>query len=175
MTATIEFTTPEAIEEMTLSILKKHDLLGTVSTAVNPVAVANGEGIEVFSVDLADDSVCGILRKEQGRFRLYVNRDHSGNRIRYTIAHELGHFFLHGHVLDAFVDQEINLFRNKTDPASKLHADMEIQANMFAAALLMPAVSVRRWYQHESDISILAKRFGVSREAMGQRIDNLGL
>ena len=162
---------------MTVSILQKHGFLGAgiSSTAINPVAVANQEGIEVISVDFSDDQVCGILRKENGRFNIYVNRDHGSTRIRYTIAHELGHYFLHGEIFDAFVDKEINLYRNKSDPQSKLHADMEIQANMFAAALLMPAVSVRRWYQYDRHIANLAKKFGVSPAAMGYRIANLGL
>ena len=174
---------PESeIADRANAVLEKYGLIDQFSrgSAVNPVTIATGEGIDVFALDFptADDSVCGILRKEDGKFRIYVNQDHHGNRIRYTIAHELGHYFLHRDSFDAFVDPEINMFRTTRDddePADQLRRQMEIQANMFAAALLMPAAFVRDQYKGNKDISALAKRFGVSREAMGHRIANLGL
>ena len=52
---------------------------------------------------------------------------------------------------------------------------MEVQANIFAAALLMPAESVKHFYSDCRNVSALAKLFLVSSEAMGHRIVSLGL
>lgn len=176
MLATVSFLERRKVEEAAVSLLKKHALLGV--GAVNPVAVAEAEGIDVFAINLSDDSVCGILRKEGGRYCIYVNSDHHANRIRYTIAHELGHYILHRDIVEAFVDHEINLYRKP--PSLELATDqssamMEVQANMYAAALLMPESAIRDQYACTQDIHAMAKKFGVSREAMGHRISNLGL
>lgn len=176
MKTTVEFMEREKVEEAALALLNRHDLLG--NAAVNPVAVASAEGIEVFSIQLSDDSVCGILRKERDQYCIYVNADHHPHRMRYTIAHEIGHYVLHRDIVETFVDKEINLYRKPQSLESardRQSAMMEVQANMFAAALLMPGPSVRKQYAHTKDIQALAKMFGVSREAMGHRISNLGL
>jgi Zn-dependent peptidase ImmA (M78 family) len=48
-------------------------------------------------------------------------------------------------------------------------------ANSFAANLLMPKVAVEALYEKDTPAFRLAKRFGVSPEAMQYRIENLGL
>lgn len=148
---------------------------GVVSAPVDPVQIAASVGIEVFSIDFADDSICGILRLEVDKYCIYVNQDHHRLRMRYTIAHELGHYFLHRDHIAAFIDKELNLYRSKSlDDATKSDPT-EVQANMFAAALLMPEHLLRAAYGVSHDIAHLARMFAVSREAMGHRIINLGL
>ncbi len=161
------------LESQAAELLERHGLL---SFPVNPVSVANSEGIEVFSIDFRDDSVSGILRKEDGAYRIYVNSNHSNNRKRYTIAHEIGHYVLHRDDVAAFVDPELNLYRSK-DSRGEVgsQGDMEIQANIFASALLMPAELVETAYGKCRDVAALARLFLVSSEAMGHRIVHLDL
>ncbi len=88
-------------------------------------------------------------------------------RQRFTIAHELGHFVLeHG--------------ENFRDPAHNFSLDNyqipEVEANRFAAELLMPRDALD-YYVHEKnmdDIALLAKTFMVSEQAMLYRLRNLG-
>ncbi len=51
----------------------------------------------------------------------------------------------------------------------------EIQANMFAAALLMPEDMVREEWNKLKSVEEMSRRFNVSETAMGIRIDQLGL
>lgn len=165
--ATRKFIPPDELESKAIDLLNRHDLW---SIPVNPVIVARAEGIEVFSIDFSDDSVSGILRKEDDAFRIYVNSAHSTSRKRFTIAHELGHYVLHRDGVTAFVDPELNLYRSDSS-----QGDMEVQANIFAAALLMPAELVKHYYRNYREIRAMAGLFSVSLAAMGHRIASLGL
>jgi Zn-dependent peptidase ImmA (M78 family) len=77
------------------------------------------------------------------------------------------------------VDTEADLFRNdwgKEDTFEQEARRREVQANQFAAALLMPARMVEEIYQEVTkDIAEIARIFKVSKEAMGYRLDQLGL
>ena len=87
---------------------------------------------------------------------------------RFTLAHELGHFFLHTNDRPEYLE-----FRNgnNSDPTK------EEEANFFAASLLMPITFVEDAYFNLSQpyVSILARRFNVSLAAMRYRLDFLGL
>jgi predicted transcriptional regulator len=99
-------------------------------------------------------------------------------RQRFSIAHEIGHLLLHGpelhvdeHAFVAFRDLESS---KASDPA-------EIEANQFAAALLMPADLLMKSIGElgsNPDVSdairVLAQRFQVSQEAMTIRLTKLG-
>jgi Zn-dependent peptidase ImmA (M78 family) len=101
-------------------------------------------------------------------------------RQRFTIAHELGHLLLHPTAEEeVHVDKHFNVrFRS---PASSTAEDIaEIEANAFAAALLMPEEWVRRdtrrmnWdFDDAGEIRSLAERYEVSTQAMTFRLANL--
>jgi Zn-dependent peptidase ImmA (M78 family) len=116
----------------------------------------------------------GMLIRKGGHALIGVNSSESSARQRFTIAHELGHFFLHPNK-DAFVDYRDNKNRAMRTPREK-------QANMFAAALLMPRQSLMKDVQSisdegfsEDDITTLAQRYGVSEDAMRFRLINLNI
>src|ERR1700722_19420307 len=80
------------------------------------------------------DTVSGFLYNQDGRTIIGVNPRHSTRRQRFTIAHELAHFFL-GHQGDGVhVDKNLALFRD-SDQVSDVK---ESAANLCAAELLMP-------------------------------------
>jgi Zn-dependent peptidase ImmA (M78 family) len=84
-------------------------------------------------------------------------------RDRFTIAHELGHYFLHseqGRI-------PIVAFR-------KGSTRIEWEANWFAAALLMPKTRFAEVYVETQDIFEIASRFQVSTEAATVRQHALG-
>lgn len=55
--------------------------------------ICRDEGIEVLDVDLWD--IGGVLRHEGIGWRIYLSRQHAPHRQRLTLAHLLGHYFLH--------------------------------------------------------------------------------
>lgn len=127
-----------------------------------------------------DRRMSGLLYREPDRVLIGVNETHPLVRQRFTIAHELGHFVLHpGRQI--FLDERVN-FRDET---SSLAVDREeIQANAFAAELLMPADFVLEECRRASAsgglaragfVADLAAIFDVSTEAMGHRLTNLGI
>lgn len=131
-----------------------------------------------------DGTLSGVLIRDEGRAVIGVNAGHPTSRQRFTIAHELGHLLLHpGRPL--IVDQSVRV--NRRDQVSSSATDLEeIEANQFAAALLMPServlAGVRRLLDERGDdlpegqlAASLAGEFQVSAQAMGFRLVNLGV
>ena len=96
-------------------------------------------------------------------------------RLRFTLAHELGHWFIH---------QEIYTGTGESAAMMKIpvksletNAVIEHQANRLATFLLMPAGQVKiafhRTRYEDNPTALLAKLFCVSRKAMGIRLQEL--
>lgn len=91
--------------------------------------------------------------------------DHSTpRRDRFTIAHELGHFFLHSWM----GQRPLRAARSGSDRA-------EWEANWFAAGLLMPKQKFIDTHKKRPSISWLANEFDVSEHAASVRCTVLGL
>lgn len=145
--------------------------------------IARGEGAEIVRHHF-EGQESGFALRANGRWIIGVNTITSPSRRRFTIGHELGHLLLHpGKPL--IVDHSIRISRR--DNKASLGTDTEeIEANGFAAELLMPAGLVLAKFAEKLDssgqpparddlISHLAKIFEVSNEAMGYRLINLGV
>jgi Zn-dependent peptidase ImmA (M78 family) len=110
-----------------------------------------------------------------------VNSTHSRTRQAFTIAHELGHLLLHGDV-EVHIDER-RLLGRRDQVSSKAVDPREIEANQFAAELLMPEDLIRSAVvsvvdRHpeitvEDAIVLLARSFRVSELAMTHRLNNL--
>lgn len=161
------------IEKRAAEILRKH---GLFSIPVDPVILANREGIKVFNAKFSDDGLSGMVAKRGKDVTFYINQTDVPYRKRFTIAHELGHHFLHLLSDGEFVDTQVDLFRD-TESVGGTPSDktVEVQANQFAAALLMPADLLRDAYQKTREVSELARMFNVSEEAMAIRLGRLRL
>jgi Zn-dependent peptidase ImmA (M78 family) len=128
------------------------------------------------------EDVSGMLVVEDDRGAIGYNSTHAPVRQRFTIAHEIAHFVLHlkkNRKSQVFIDRHV--FRRDETSATGSDSE-EIEANRFGAALLMPAILVRKEIRmHDLDlddedaISLLAKRFQVSTAAMTHRLTTLGL
>ncbi|MEQ3552886.1 ImmA/IrrE family metallo-endopeptidase [Pseudonocardia nematodicida] len=146
----------------------------------DPRRVAENYGAVVIGQE-ADDSESGFCLRSGGRTLIGVNSNHRPHRQRFTISHEVGHLLLHeGRSLT--VDKSVRVsYRN--DISSMATDSEEIEANAFAAALLMPQDHVRaaasplvKSQRSEREIiSRLAKKFDVSSQAMTFRLVNLGI
>lgn len=150
------------------------------SMPVDVEACARQEGVQL-TFEAFDDDLSGLLIKKGDRKIIGVNSNHGIPRQRFTIAHELGHLLLQHHG-EVFVDQTVI----KRDPTSSLAIDtQEIEANRFAAELLMPEELVQRrareLQQEKGESGLptlvqdLASEFRVSSQAMQFRLINLGV
>lgn len=107
-----------------------------------------------------------------------VNALHARVRQRFTIAHEIGHLLLHPD--DRFhLDKSLPIqFRDERSSTGEDEA--EVEANQFAAELLMPEDMVRKavvpWIGRSAEDAIehLAQTFEVSVQAMTIRLTTLG-
>jgi len=135
----------------------------------------------VFEAFDSRDNLSGVLLKENGNVTIAVNSSDPSTRQRFTIAHECGHLVLK-HKGDMFVDQTIRLHRD--DNSGSAVDRLEIEANGFAAELLMPSSWVLKEFEKrlkgsslkvESVVRDLARSFDVSPKAMEYRLANLGL
>ena len=143
-------------------------------------AAARHQRADVVRERLGRD-VSGLLFRDGENVVIGVNDLHAPKRQRFTIAHEIGHLVLHkGRPL--VLDHVRVNFRDATS-STATNAE-EIQANAFAAEILMPREMVmaeaRRLMALASTtdasiVSDLAQVFEVSDQAMEYRLMNLGL
>lgn len=154
---------------------------GCKSAPVPVERVAASMGAQVLYAPYEGDDLAGMLLHHGGRHVIAVNSAHHKNRQRFTIAHECAHLALE-HSVDPHVDRGFPQTINRDAKSSTATDIREVEANYFAAELLMP----RRWIEAdlrsggidlESDETIarLAKKYGVSSQAMTYRIANLML
>lgn len=150
-----------------------------VDTVPVPVKqVAAYLGIKIELADLGEDC-SGVLVRNGDRAVIGVNKEHHANRQRFSIAHEIAHFVLHKG--DTYVDKGYRVHFRDLESGSGTKTE-EMDANAFAAALLMPATRVRDFfYQQPFDLTeddvlaMLAKKFKVSTQAMTYRLMRLRL
>ena len=157
-----------------------HTLLNAHDARRAPIAVerlARQLGVRVTQETL-DDAVSGLLIIRGNQAAIVVNAAHHLHRQRFTIAHELGHFLLHRNAGNLFVDSTLTFYRDER--SSEGTYEQEVEANAFAAALLMPEDLVHECVQNEhldlhdpAAVGRLAARFGVSEQALTIRLVRL--
>jgi hypothetical protein len=140
---------------------------------VDPFVIANASNILVEPLDSLAPGISGCLMCQNGAYGiLYANRLPNDGFKRFTIAHELGHFFIEGHAKKLLASGIHTSYDNlgSSDP-------FERQANYFAATLLMPEAEFgRALWDSEADLEgvrSLADRFAVSLTAAAIRMAEL--
>lgn len=105
------------------------------------------------------------------KFEIYLSLDTPRVRNRFTIAHELGHYFLHyPMVREKHNTDEMFVARYGGNEAA------EPEANCFAAGLLMPRDEFEKAARDfKADKARIADHFDVSQEAVAIRMQILGL
>lgn len=127
-----------------------------------------------------EGEMAGALIRGNGVTVIAVNSAHHKNRQRFTIAHECGHLLYHADT-NFFVDKTFSVQR-RDDISSKAIDKSEVEANQFAAEILMPYSYVQRDVirlnvdlEDGSDVAKIAKKYSVSPQAMTYRIANIFL
>lgn len=169
------------IEQQVTLLLSKHGVSGP-PIPVREIAVA--EGLHVLESSIRGD-VSGALVRTNGVAAIAVNVNHHSNRQRFTIGHELAHYLLNHEGEQEHFDWQFTVLR-RDEKSSEATDTREIEANFFAANLLMPKEFLRKDVAQlarfngepdlgEDDIRSLARRYEVSRLAMTYRLVSLSL
>jgi len=166
--------TRAVIEQRAKELLQANNSYGI---PVDPVVLANRLGIKVSNAVFSEQTLAGMVARRGDQVSILVNQADAPFRKRFTIAHELGHYLFHLSEDGEIVDREADLFR--VADADEIPTDVarwrEIEANRFAAALLMDAEHVREEWSRLRSVSAMARLFNVSETSMGIRIGTLGL
>lgn len=158
------------------------DLLETYRISEAPVPVeriAKARGARIFYKSLEDD-ISGFLYRDQEQAVIGVNTHHAPVRQNFTTAHELGHLLLHDQE-QLHVDHGFRV-RLRDDVSSQGTDEAEREANYFAASLLMPKTFLESDLRQQEYVDLLddeflrelARKYGVSSQALVNRLKNLG-
>jgi Zn-dependent peptidase ImmA (M78 family) len=139
--------------------------------------IAREEGAEIL-VNRFNKEISGLLLRANDRVIIGVEKTQPPTRQRFTISHELAHLLLHDGE-EVRVDRNFRI--NLRSPESSTAEDIEeIEANAFAAALLMPETFLKEDLANfvldvddPHQVQELARRYEVSAQAMTIRLTNL--
>lgn len=152
------------------------------SIPVDVVGVANTLGIEVYEEKFDNDKMSGYISQDENGYFISVNQNHAATRQQFTIAHEIGHFVLHQHLLENqnipptfYKSGEGIIIPRTEDYISPDYRKNEAEANKFAAELLMPRDEFILAANTCDDLNELARNFKVSVGAASIRASNLGI
>ena len=159
------------------TLLEQHK----VATPPVPVTrIAKALGIQLRFSPL-DVELSGMIYMRKTVPIVGVNSLHHPSRQRFTLAHECGHFLLHKELIskEVHVDKAFPMLMR--DSLSAMGVDeTEMEANLFAAELLMPVDLILEALggelidiDEEATVNALAKRFKVSQAAMRFRLGNV--
>lgn len=158
-----------------------HELAWDGNFPIDPIAIAEGivivkgkgEDEQRLSISMVGESLGDLsgyaefIETPEPGFRCAYNHYEVAARQRFTQAHELGHVLLN-HVSRDQTCLRDTTFNDRGDWR-------EIDANAFAAELIMPEKYVRHQLSKTPSVSALADYFGVSPTAIRFRLINLGL
>lgn len=127
----------------------------------NLTQILEDHGVLIFPCDFGTDKVDGISiydpRNDALPPMIFINPHVPACRLRYTMAHELGHLILHHHL---------------TIPGS----EAELEADRFAAEFLMPEIDIKGFFR-SLDLPKLARlkpQWKVSMQALLKKACDLG-
>ncbi|WP_214855609.1 ImmA/IrrE family metallo-endopeptidase [Exiguobacterium sp. s130] len=141
----------EDVPQIDIIRILEHDLLG-----------AFGEALELEIVDVSEMEEYALYRFDLNKIIIredvYIAAANMNPRHRFTIAHEIGHLFLHKHVKQLA----------RSDVKRKIFEDPEWQANVFAAEFLAPTHLIG-----DLSPSEIASTFGISNQAALKRFNDV--
>lgn len=149
------------------------------SAPVDVESIAKGLGAVVVNQEeeKTGEPISGFFMKHGKQLVIGINSSESSVRQRFTLGHELGHMLLHDR--DYVLDSDV-VYRNRSKISDGTDRD-EVEANLFAAELLMPEFLLEKELAkypaavNEDQIGDIAKKFKVSAPAMTIRLAHLGM
>lgn len=165
-----EFTLPKSLPASISTMDDVEDVANSVrlewNLGLNPISelvdVLEGVGIRVFEIEeSADSKFDGLAATVNGYRIIVISKAWSGDRQRFTMAHELGHLMLEGRLPDDL--------------------DEERASDRFAGAFLLPnrallsELGAHRTRLELQELLLLKQEFGISMAGILYRARNLGI
>ena len=167
--------TKEFINDLTQIVISSYNITIPITKMDDVVKQMRGTVIE--NDDFDSDSDGSIKKTSNNTFEIKISKNQTNERRNFTIAHELGHLFLHmGYrTNDELWEKQDNCVYNRFGKS-----EQEFQANEFAASLLMPEDKYIEYFRDiytgnfEKDIKNVSSHFNVSVSAASNRGKFLG-
>lgn len=163
----------QKINELASTILRCYEIKSPVDNIIEEVKKLGGKVKEDDTLGVFSD---GKIEKDGSEFCISIPVNQTNERKNFTIAHELGHLFLH---MGYKINKE--LWNNSDDIVfnRRGNSELEMQANEFAAAFLMPKEKYKEIMDKNTvgntvNIAEVAKYFNVSIDAASYRGKWLG-
>src|SRR5574344_1598889 len=137
------------------------------SLPVDVLGIANKSGILVQAKNDCEQGVSGMLLRSGDTFGiLYSTYYHNEGFELFSIAHELGHYFLEGHIEQLFSFNSTSIHASRAGIMCAASPAIERQADLFAENLLMPTFLVDNIIQNSKpcleSIKFLASKCNTS-------------
>lgn len=147
------------VRKIAARVLKESNI---TAPPVNLQLILQAHGIQYQDVSDFPDSVDALIIEDGATIYAAVNAGQHPHRQRFSLAHELGHYFLHREI--GFSDSVTidNPPSEESETATKDPAETE--ADLFAGELLVPLVFLK--LHAGKDIPELAKVFVVSQQVI---------
>lgn len=143
-------------------VIKKY---GITSPPTDVDSIAVQEGLTVKVIHTWPPKMSGLLLREE--LLIGINGNHSRRRRRFSLAHELGHWFMRHdvpwHDPDVTIDNPPQLAGYRKDPT-------EGEADEFAGELLAPLAMLKAAMKDSNDPGSLADVFDISEPALWVRL-----
>lgn len=130
--------------------------------------MAKSLGIQVYESDLTDisGSLSGFITYEdpdsKSQPKIFIERSMNSERKKFTLAHELGHHFLHE-------GMKLRL-ENMDYSGDDKNTQEESEANYFAASLLIPKELLLKQLDKQKSLEEISDYFQVSLSAVKNRV-----
>src|SRR3989338_9946631 len=145
---------------------------------------SDSKDLKVLFSDKMDSNISGTILydKDSKDFVILINKLKPDTRVHFTVAHEMGHYFLHKETIiknesvidgDTYLDSSQNILYRSDLIENR--GRLETEANNFAASLIMPEHLVRKVWNKLEDVEECANIFKVSVSAMSIRLERLRL
>jgi Zn-dependent peptidase ImmA (M78 family) len=162
------------IECLTMDLLRDAYRDSEIFPPIDLDKIIQHSGLSVKAGHFPDRNIAGAYNRKDGL--ILIEKNDPSFRQVFTVAHELGHYYLHADKPDEI------FFRSDLDNLDDTQKKQEQEANWFAASLLMPKELFIHFWKilknvNRLDFSIndLASRFEVSSTACYYRLKNLGI
>lgn len=154
------------LEQQANNILVSNDML---KLPVDLIKIADNNNIDVYYKSLPKH-ISGAIKYDntEDKFKILLNESEPKNRTRFTLAHELAHYFLTQKELKESGEIWIDTMYRQSN-------NREQDIDYLAGALLMDKEILERAYKSIKSISVLSKMFEVSESAMTIRLMKIGL
>ncbi|MCK4621324.1 MAG: ImmA/IrrE family metallo-endopeptidase [Desulfuromonadales bacterium] len=157
-------------KEMAKKVVREHNLR-TVPIDLDVIFEAKGfKKVEINKPNGID----GVIMDIPGKGTIVaINKAKPFNRIRFTLAHELGHIFLHHDKRDIYDGEKVReLDELGQEELPSCTPAKETEANIFASELLIPLEQLKKFAKQGYELDKLAEIFQVSKHAMSIAFNN---